>query len=311
MDHSRFGNNPPPAAPATWAMGTPVPPYGQPATGCPPVNYVESSSSVSAGPSTGHYPSSGGASSFSSASNNRTGNPYVNISPVSNSSNASGSPYVNVSPVPSESPTDTLLKVLGRCGKKLEDTTRKAGGAAGNHMLSMTFKDDIIVYGFGFLLHVLQVKTSPSLTDAAFARISQGTKVLAEGGNDKVFKQTFGTFPGEELRKAYACYISTSAGPVIGTLYLSTAKIAFCSDNPLSNNSSNVQQESAYFKVVVPLNRLRAVNPSASTRNPSDKYIQIVTMDNHEFWFMGFVSYDKALKNLREALPFSSHASHF
>jgi hypothetical protein len=25
-------------------------------------------------------------------------------------------------------------------------------------------------------------------------------------------------------------------------------------------------------------------------------------MDNHEFWFMGFVSYDKALKNLNEAL---------
>ncbi|BAS86271.1 Os03g0736700 [Oryza sativa Japonica Group] len=27
-----------------------------------------------------------------------------------------------------------------------------------------------------------------------------------------------------------------------------------------------------------------------------------MTTDNHEFWFMGFVSYDKALKNLYEAL---------
>lgn len=50
------------------------------------------------------------------------------------------------------------------------------------------------------------------------------------------------------------------------------------------------------------LEQLRSVNSSANVRNPAEKYIQIVTMDNHEFWFMGFVSYDKALKNLREAL---------
>lgn len=55
-------------------------------------------------------------------------------------------------------------------------------------------------------------------------------------------------------------------------------------------------------QVVVPLDQLRVVNPSASMWNPAEKYIQIVTTDNHEFWFMGFVSYDKALKNLLEAL---------
>lgn len=35
--------------------------------------------------------------------------------------------------------------------------------------------------------------------------------------------------------------------------------------------------------------------------NPSEKYIQIVTTDGHDFWFMGFISYDKALKQLTEA----------
>jgi hypothetical protein len=44
------------------------------------------------------------------------------------------------------------------------------------------------------------------------------------------------------------------------------------------------------------------VNPSASRRNRSERYLQVATMDNHEFWFMGFVNYDKALKNLYEAL---------
>ncbi|CAN6696123.1 unnamed protein product [Malus baccata var. baccata] len=35
----------------------------------------------------------------------------------------------------------------------------------------------------------------------------------------------------------------------------------------------------------------------ANRWNPSEKYIQIVTRDGHEFWFMGFISYDKALRN--------------
>jgi hypothetical protein len=44
--------------------------------------------------------------------------------------------------------------------------------------------------------------------------------------------QVFGAVPGEQLRKAYTCYLSTTSGPVIGTLYLSTARLAFCSDSP-------------------------------------------------------------------------------
>jgi GRAM domain len=58
------------------------------------------------------------------------------------------------------------------------------------------------------------------------------------------------------------------------------------------------------MQVVVPLDRLRAVNPSANAINPSDRYIQVITADNHEFWFMGFVNYDKAMRNLTEALHF-------
>jgi hypothetical protein len=36
--------------------------------------------------------------------------------------------------------------------------------------------------------------------------------------------------------------------------------------------------------------------------NQSEKYIQIVTVDGHDFWFMGFVNYDKAVKNLSEGV---------
>jgi len=54
--------------------------------------------------------------------------------------------------------------------------------------------------------------------------------------------------------------------------------------------------------VVLPANQLKAVNPSTSRVNTSDKYIQVISIDNHEFWFMGFVTYESAVKSLQEAV---------
>ncbi|XP_066311482.1 GEM-like protein 1 [Miscanthus floridulus] len=203
---------------------------------------------------------------------------------VTATSNGVGNPYVFVTPASATPSTgQTVRKALCRYGKLLEDGTRKAADATGN------------------IWHHL--RTAPNMADAAVARLSQGTKVYAEGGHDRVFFQTFGAMPGEQLRKAYACYLSTSSGPVIGTLYLSTARLAFCSDSPLCyQGPAGQQQECMYYKVVLPLSQVMSVNPSSSMRNRAERYIQITTTDNHEFWFMGFVNYDKALKNLYEAL---------
>ncbi|CAN6297866.1 unnamed protein product [Urochloa humidicola] len=198
--------------------------------------------------------------------------------PVTVASNGVGNPYVMVTPAAATPSTcQTVRKALGRYGKLLEDGTRKAADAT--------------------------VRTAPNMADAAVARLTQGTKVYAEGGHDRVFYQTFGAMPGEQLRKAYACYLSTSSGPIIGTLYLSTARLAFCSDSPVCyQGPAGPTQECMYYKVVLPLSQVKTANPSTSTRNRAERYIQITTMDNHEFWFMGFVNYDKALKNLYEAL---------
>ncbi|RLN39565.1 hypothetical protein C2845_PM01G28930 [Panicum miliaceum] len=203
---------------------------------------------------------------------------------VTAASNGVGNPYVMVTPAAATPSTcQTVKKALGRYGKLLEDGTRKAADATGN------------------IWHHL--RTAPNMADAAVARLAQGTKVYAEGGHDRVFYQTFGATPGEQLRKAYACYLSTSSGPVIGTLYLSTARLAFCSDSPVCYQGPAGQPlECMYYKVVLPLSQVKTVNPSSSTPNRAERYIQITTMDNHEFWFMGFVNYDKALKNLYEAL---------
>lgn len=269
-----------------WVMGTPVGQQQQP-MGPPPSYSAVTGVPVGNSHTTGHNPyvigleqahyvgsTSGYGSSGGSARNGSNPNPYVHVSAQPGSAN-------------NNNPMGTVLKALGKCGKKLETTTRKASGATCNVWQHL--------------------KTSPNLTDAAMSKLAMGTKVIAEGGCDKIFHQIFGTLPGEQLKKSYACYLSSSSGPVIGTLYLSNARIAFCSDNPLSaNTGSNAQQQLMYYKVVLPLDRMRAVNPSANPINPSDRYIQIITADSHEFWFMGFVNYDKALKNLTEALHFSN-----
>ncbi|URD82218.1 eukaryotic translation initiation factor 2 [Musa troglodytarum] len=126
MDHGKLGMQPPPpappqqAAPGAWVMGTPVAPYAHQATGWLTVEHIPLPSSTS---------------------NNRTGNPYVATSPVPNS------------------PKETILTLLGRCGKNLEDTTKKAGGgAAGN-----------------FWHHL---KTSPNVTDAAWLSLHKEQKCL-------------------------------------------------------------------------------------------------------------------------------------
>ncbi|XP_040986695.1 GEM-like protein 1 [Juglans microcarpa x Juglans regia] len=198
-------------------------------------------------------------------------NPYINISPVPATSSASGF----------RRPTDTILDTLNRYGKRVDDVTKRAEAMAGN-----------------FWHHL---RTSPSLTDAAMARLAQGTRLLADG-HDHMFQKAFNVLAGEKLLKSYACYLSTSTGPLIGTLYLSNKRVAFCSDLAISYYSSTGQSERMYYKIVVQLDQLAAVNPSANTLNPSEKYIQIATRDGHEFWFMGFISFEKALKNLTKAL---------
>lgn len=92
------------------------------------------------------------------------------------------------------------------------------------------------------------VKTGPSFADAAVGRIAQSAKVIAEGGYEKIFQKNFETAPEEQLQKTFACYLSTSAGPVMGVIYLSTAKLAFCSDDPLSYKTGD-QTAWSYYKV--------------------------------------------------------------
>ncbi|KAF8023355.1 hypothetical protein BT93_F0760 [Corymbia citriodora subsp. variegata] len=163
---------------------------------------------------------------------------------------------------------DTVKDVFRKSGQKAAEAAKKAKDLAGN-----TWQ---------------HLKTGPSITDVAIGRIAQGTKVLAEGGEEKIFRHTFETIPEEKLLKSYPCYLSTSAGLVMGVIYLSTAKLTFCSDDPIACQAGE-RTEYSYYKVVIQRHRLKAAVPSTSTVKPAEKYIQVISIDNHEFWFMGFL----------------------
>ncbi|CAL1391357.1 unnamed protein product [Linum trigynum] len=148
------------------------------------------------------------------------------------------------------------------------------------------------------------LKTNSSVSGAAWGKMNLTAKAISEGGFESLYKQTFATYPNEKLKKRFACYLSTVTGPVAGTLYLSNIHAAFCSDRPLSFATPSGQETWSYYKVVVPLNKIVGVNPVVMREKnpPSEKYIQVVTVDGHDFWFMGFVNFDKAVKHLSQGI---------
>lgn len=146
------------------------------------------------------------------------------------------------------------------------------------------------------------LKTGPSLSGTTWGKVNLTAKAITGGGFEPLFKQIFSADPNEKLKKTFASYLSTTTGPVAGTLYLSTARVAFCSDRPLTFRAPSGQDSWTYYKISVPIGNVEGVNPVVTKENPPEKYMQLITNDRHEFWFMGFVSFEKAIHHLLDAV---------
>ncbi|XP_076898145.1 GEM-like protein 4 [Bidens hawaiensis] len=147
------------------------------------------------------------------------------------------------------------------------------------------------------------VKMGPKLSETLKGKLSLGARIIQKGGRENIFKEVFGADDGEKLLKASQCYLSTSAGPIAGILFISTQKLAFCSERSIKLHSANGDLIRNPYKVVIPTNKIKESNESENVENPTQKCIQIVTDDSFEFWFMGFVRYEKAFQNLRKVVP--------
>ncbi|GMI88411.1 hypothetical protein like AT5G23370 [Hibiscus trionum] len=146
------------------------------------------------------------------------------------------------------------------------------------------------------------VRLGPKITETVKGKLSLGARILQVGGVDKIFKQLFSVGEGEKLMKACQCYLSTTAGPIAGLLFISSQKVAFCSDRSIKIPSPNGEFLRVRYKVLIPLEKIKGVNESENMKKPSQKYMEVVTVDGFELWFMGFLNHQKAFKYLQQVI---------
>ncbi|KAH0678370.1 hypothetical protein KY284_019455 [Solanum tuberosum] len=105
-------------------------------------------------------------------------------------------------------------------------------------LLSLSSCQDHIPSATSKILSKLkQLSLSPKLTETVKGKLSLGAKILRVGGLEKIFKQKFSVRDDEKLLKVSQCYLSTTAGPIAGLLFISTDKIAFCSKRSIKLSS--------------------------------------------------------------------------
>ncbi|CAD6260226.1 unnamed protein product [Miscanthus lutarioriparius] len=194
-------------------------------------------------------------------------------------------------------------------------------GDAGDHLaVSLTHPSPYASFGYkhsskGQVIHWVSklgrraqgfrehVTLGPKLSETVKGKLSLGARILQAGGVERVFRQVFSADKGERLVKALQCYIYTTGGPIAGMLFVSTKKVAFRSDRPITVTSPRGGDTARVtYKVVVPLRRIDKVRPTENVDRPEEKYIHVATVDGFEFWFMGFVSYQRSCKYMQQAV---------
>ncbi|KAK8698692.1 hypothetical protein V6N13_114801 [Hibiscus sabdariffa] len=88
------------------------------------------------------------------------------------------------------------------------------------------------------------VKLGPKITETVKGKLSLGARILQVGG------------------------------PIAGLLFISSQKVAFCSDRSIKIPSSNGQFLRVHYKVLIPLEKIKGVNESENMKKPSQKYIK-------------------------------------
>ncbi|XP_031379526.1 GEM-like protein 4 [Punica granatum] len=184
-----------------------------------------------------------------------------------------------------------------RSSKRGDQLQKLGKGSMLKRMNKLGKKADVFAHSFRD-----HVRSSPKISETVKGKLSLGVRFLLVGGREKVFKTLFNVSDKETLLKASHCCLSTTAGPIAGLLFISTRNIAFFSHRSLKLSCPNGDTVKVHYKVLIPLSKIERANQSKNVKKPSQKYIQIVTVDNFDFWFMGFLNFQKTWKYLQQAL---------
>ncbi|KAI3787337.1 hypothetical protein L1987_41740 [Smallanthus sonchifolius] len=133
-------------------------------------------------------------------------------------------------------------------------------------------------------------------------KLSYGAKILPLGREGKIFSKNFSTRDSEKLLHAARCSIYTTAGAIAGILFITSEKVGFCSDRCVKTYSAAGEVLKFQYKVSIPLGKIKGVGERVNMKRPSSKYMELVTVDDFSFWFLGFPKYKKTLRFLLERI---------
>ncbi|VFQ82085.1 unnamed protein product [Cuscuta campestris] len=144
------------------------------------------------------------------------------------------------------------------------------------------------------------------IRDSVKGKLSLGAKIVQAWGVGNVFKSNFAFEDGEKLVKTLRCCLWTTAGPIGGLLFISTEKVCFYSERSFNIRrrvvSSPPPVTPIRYKVTIPLSKIKCANGRGDAKKPTKKYVQVMTEDEFEFWFVGFMRHSRTLRCLQEAI---------
>ncbi|XP_051148574.1 putative GEM-like protein 8 [Andrographis paniculata] len=212
------------------------------------------------------------------------------------SSSGFGSPYEHSQKAILADPS-TQYQLLPSPSKRYSKFRHSRVGAVFARMIKLGESVDILARRIRE-----HVKLGPKLSETVKGKLSLGARILQVGGVANVFKQNFNIRDDEKLLKAFQCYLSTTAGPIAGLLFLSDHRIAFCSERSIKVSSPTGKLLRAQYKVSIPLKKIKRAIESEDAIKPTQKYVQLLTEDNFEFWFMGFLNHQRTLKYIQQTI---------
>ncbi|KAI3714006.1 hypothetical protein L1987_72596 [Smallanthus sonchifolius] len=142
----------------------------------------------------------------------------------------------------------------------------------------------------------------PKLIETVKQKLSYCAKILPLGREGIIFSKSFNTRDCEKLLHASRCSIYTTAGAITGIFFISNERVGFCSDRSLKTYSAAGEVLKFQYKVSIPLGKIKGVGESMNIKRPSNKYVELVSVDDFSFWFLGFPNYKKTLRSLRHTI---------
>ncbi|XP_076883613.1 GEM-like protein 7 [Bidens hawaiensis] len=149
-----------------------------------------------------------------------------------------------------------------------------------------------------------RVSLGPKLIQIVKHKLSYSAKILPLGRKETVFSKNFNTTDCENLLHTAQCSIYTTAGAIPGILFVSTERVGFCSTRSLKTYSAAGEVLKFRYKVSIPLKKIKGVEESMN------KYVELVTVDDFSFWFLGFPNSNKSLRYLLQAINRSRLSVH-